>query len=72
MQGEEKEAEKEAGGEGEEEDEDDGFFVPHGYLSNDEGDHSDSEERMALDDPRDVRLFDSIWLLSTIRQIERL
>lgn len=30
--------EKEGEGEGEDSDEDDGFFVPHGYLSNDEGD----------------------------------
>lgn len=37
-QGEEKEGEAE----GEDSDEDDGFFVPHGYLSNDEGDCSDS------------------------------
>ena len=29
---------------GEEEEDDDGFFVPHGYLSNDEGDHSDTED----------------------------
>lgn len=40
-QGEEKEVEAE----GEDSDEeDDGFFVPHGYLSNDEGDCSDSEQ----------------------------
>lgn len=40
-QGEEKEGEPE----GEDSDEeDDGFFVPHGYLSNDEGDCSDSGE----------------------------
>ena len=28
---------------GEESEEDDGFFVPHGYLSEDEGERSDSE-----------------------------
>ena len=27
-----------------EEDDDDGFFVPHGYLSDDEGIHNDSDE----------------------------
>lgn len=44
--------------EGEDEDDDDGFFVPHGYLSNDEGDQSDIEGDLGLDpnvDPKDVR-----------------
>ena len=38
----------------EEDEEDDGFLVPHGYLSNDEGDHSDGEEEMGF--PEDVSL----------------
>lgn len=44
--------------EGEEEDDDDGFFVPHGYLSNDEGDCSDTEGGLTPDsnvNPNDVR-----------------
>lgn len=41
-QGEEKEGEPDGGEDSDEED--DGFFVPHGYLSNDEGDCSDSGE----------------------------
>lgn len=36
--------EKDGDAEGDDSDEDDGFFVPHGYLSNDEGDCSDSGE----------------------------
>lgn len=39
QQGEDKEAE----GDPEDSDSDDGFFVPHGYLSNDEGDCDDSD-----------------------------
>ena len=31
----------------EEEEEEDGFFVPHGYLSEDEGDRSDAEGGLA-------------------------
>lgn len=33
----------------EDDDEDDGFFVPHGYLSNDEGDLSDGEGGAGLE-----------------------
>lgn len=40
----------------EDSDEDDGFFVPHGYLSNDEGDCSDSGEFMT-DPNEDVRIY---------------
>lgn len=40
--------------EGEEEDDDDGFFVPHGYLSNDEGDNSDGEGGLGVEDSNDV------------------
>ena len=36
--------EEESGEEAEDEDED-GFFVPHGYLSEDEGEKSDSERK---------------------------
>ena len=41
----------------EEEDEDD-FLVPDGYLSNDEGEHSDSENGLGKknDDPNQVKL----------------
>lgn len=42
FQGEDKDKDGER--DGEDSDEDDGFFVPHGYLSNDEGDCSDSGE----------------------------
>ena len=41
----------EDGGEsGEDEDEEDGFFVPHGYLSDSEGDHSGDEGMQGQDD----------------------
>ena len=36
--------EEDSGSESAEEGEDDGFFVPHGYLSEDEGERSESEE----------------------------
>ena len=35
--------------EGEDSDDEDGFFVPHGYLSNDEGDCSDTGEALSDD-----------------------
>ena len=34
---------------GEDSEEDDGFFVPHGYLSEGEGEHSDGEVATATD-----------------------
>lgn len=46
--------EKDGDAEGEDSDEDDGFFVPHGYLSNDEGDSSDCGE-FITDPNEDVR-----------------
>jgi len=42
----------------EEDEEDDGFFVPHGYLSNDEGDLSDGEIEMGF--PEDVSLLNYV------------
>lgn len=48
--------EKEDSG-GEEADEDDGFFVPHGYLSEGEGEESgeDMEVERATDEVRDLQ-----------------
>ena len=41
---------EDAGGEsGDDEDEEDGFFVPHGYLSDSEGDHSGDEGAQGQD-----------------------
>ena len=40
----------EDGGEsGDDEEEEDGFFVPHGYLSDSEGDHSGDEDMQGQD-----------------------
>ena len=43
-------AQGEDGGEsGDDEEEEDGFFVPHGYLSDSEGDHSGDEGTQGQD-----------------------
>ncbi len=40
---------EEGGDSGDDEEEEDGFFVPHGYLSDSEGDHSGDEGAQGQD-----------------------
>ena len=52
---------------GEDSEEDDGFFVPHGYLSEGEGEHSDGEVATATDN---VSSYSSIAITHTAFKLQ--